>query len=267
MKTGSELPELRVLPSPDDVAAAAAGEIASVLAATIRERGVAHWATTGGSSAPPIYGHLRVAPLRDAVDWSRVHTWWGDDRLVPPDHPDSNVRPLHHVLIAESLGEGRGDEGVDMPVENLHAIPMVRAIADASGRDGAARAYAETVAALVPSDPGGPPAFDLIVVGVGPDGHLLSVFPGSDVWDSPELAVGVPAPTHVEPHVDRVTLHPRLLASARRVLVVTTGSSKAENLGRAWTGDDVRELPVRAARIPTAVWIVDEAAATGLTGG
>ncbi|HEX5825974.1 MAG TPA: 6-phosphogluconolactonase [Candidatus Limnocylindrales bacterium] len=266
MTTGSELPELRVLPSPDDVAAAAAGEIARVLADTIRERGVAHWATTGGSSAAPIYGHLRVAPLRDAVDWSRVHTWWGDDRLVPADHPESNVRPLHQVLIARGQGEG-GDDGVEVPAENLHPIPISEAIADGSGRDGAARAYAAEVSALVPSAPGGPPAFDLVVVGVGSDGHLLSVFPGSAVWDSPELVVGVPAPTHIEPHVERVTLHPRLLETAREVLVVTTGASKAENLGRAWTGDDVRELPVRAARRTNAVWILDEAAAAGLVRG
>ena len=79
---------------------------------------------------------------------------------------------------------------------------------------------------------------------------MLSVFPGSAVWDDAALVVPVPAPTHVEPHVARVTMHPRLLAAAREVLVVTTGASKAANLGRAWSGDDVRELPVRATRLP-----------------
>ncbi len=79
--------------------------------------------------------------------------------------------------------------------------------------------------------------------------------------------VPVPAPMHVEPHVERVTMHPRLLAAAREVLVVTTGASKAANLGRAWTGDDVRALPVRAARLPTAVWLLDAAAAADLPAG
>jgi 6-phosphogluconolactonase len=116
----------------------------------------------------------------------------------------------------------------------------------------------------MPADAPGTPVFDLVVVGVGPDGHVLSVFPGSAVWDSAATCVAVPAPTHIEPHVARVTLHPRALAAARSVLVVAAGASKAANLGRAWTGDDVRELPVRAARLGTATWILDEAAAAQL---
>ena len=71
----------------------------------------------------------------------------------------------------------------------------------------------------------------------------------------------MPAPTHIEPHVDRVTMHPRLVAAARRVVVVSAGASKAAVLGRAWTGDDARELPVRATRLGQATWILDEAAA------
>ena len=102
-------------------------------------------------------------------------------------------------------------------------------------------------------------------LGVGPDGHVLSVFPGSAVWDAGTNVAPVPAPTHVEPHVERVTIHPRLLAAAGEVLVVTTGAGKAANLGLAWTGDDARELPLRAARLPNAVWILDEAAAAELT--
>jgi 6-phosphogluconolactonase/glucosamine-6-phosphate isomerase/deaminase len=119
----------------------------------------------------------------------------------------------------------------------------------------------------MPADASGTPVFDLVVVGVGPDGHVLSVFPGSATWDEASSCAAVPAPTHIEPHVDRVTLHPRVLASARSVLVVTAGAGKAANLGRAWTGDDVRELPVRAARLGTATWILDEAAASELPRG
>ena len=95
----------------------------------------------------------------------------------------------------------------------------------------------------MPRGADGVPVFDVFLVGVGPDGHLLSVFPDSAVWDRPELVVGVPAPTHVEPHLPRVTMHPRVIAAARHVLLVTSGASKAEKVGRAWTGDDLRELP------------------------
>jgi 6-phosphogluconolactonase len=266
-----------VLPTADDVAEAAAHEIARVLADAIRDRGVAHWATTGGSIATPVYRLLRASPLREAVDWERVHVWWGDDRFVPFDHPDSNVQPLEQILLETGgdegvSGTGNADVawrglGVRIPAGNLHRIPTAAAIGQGTGAAGAAAAYERDLEALAPAGADGVPALDLIVLGVGPDGHILSVFPGSAVWDAAELVVAVPAPTHVEPHVERITMHPRLLAPAREVLVVTTGASKAANVGRAWTGDDVRELPVRAARLPTAVWILDAEAGSALPTG
>ena len=103
------------------------------------------------------------------------------------------------------------------------------------------------------------------VAGVGPDGHILSVFPGSASWDAETLCVGVPAPTHIEPHVDRVTMHPACWSRRRGAWSWSPpGGSKAAVLGRAWTGDDARELPVRAARVGHATWILDEAAAADL---
>jgi 6-phosphogluconolactonase len=275
MPDSPALPDLRILATPDDVAAAAADEIARVLRDAIRERGVAHWSTTGGSAAPPIYRRLGADPLRESLDWGRVHVWWGDDRFVPYDHPHSNVAPLEQILLTSggdeansgpaSSGVGEHGAGVRIPAANLHPIPSSAAIAHGTGAAGAAEAYEREIAAYGPAAGAeGLPVFDLIVLGVGPDGHVLSVFPGSAVWDAAGLVVPVPAPAHVEPHVARVTMHPRLLAAAREVLVVTTGASKAANLGRAWTGDDVRELPVRAARLPNAVWLLDGAAAAEL---
>lgn len=276
MASSGELPDLRVLATPGEVAEAAAVEIARVLGDAIRERGIAHWSTTGGSAAPPIYRHLGTDPLRESLDWGRVHVWWGDDRFVPIDHPYSNVAPLEQILLASGGDEansgtassdvGGHGGGVRIPAANLHPIPSSAAIAHGTGALGAAEAYArEILAAGPPAGDDGLPAFDLIVLGVGPDGHVLSIFPGSAVWDVGALVAAVPAPTHVEPHVARVTLHPRLLAAAREVLVVTTGASKAANLGRAWTGDDARELPLRATRLPNAVWLLDEAAAAELS--
>ena len=278
MPSSAALPELRVLATADDVAAAAADEIARVLGEAIRERGVAHWATTGGSAAPPIYRRLGTDPLRESLDWGRVHVWWGDDRFVPFDHPLSNVAPLEQILLASGGDEansgsassdvGGHGHGVRIPAANIHPIPSTAAIAHGTGAAGAAGAYAREIReAGPPAGDDGLPVFDLIVLGVGPDGHVLSVFPGSAVWDAEGLVAAVPAPTHVEPHVARVTMHPRLLAAAREVLVVTTGASKAANLARAWTGDDVRELPVRATRLPNAVWLLDEAAAAELPKG
>ena len=271
----SSLPQVRVLPSVDEVSRAAAEEIVRVLGDAIRDRGVAHWATTGGSAAPPVYRHLGEPPLREALDWGRVHVWWGDDRFVPTDHPLSNVLPLEQILLdsggddsdigATTSDVGEAGLGVHIPAGNLHPIPMSMAIGRGTGVVGAAAAYAIELAALVPSGPDGLPRFDLVWLGVGPDGHVLSVFPGSAVWDAGTNVSPVPAPTHVEPHVERVTIHPRLLAAAGEVLVVTTGAGKAANLGLAWSGDDARELPLRATRLPNAVWLLDEAAAAELT--
>ena len=244
------LPRLVILPR-EAVPAAAATEIARALAAAVQVRGTAHWATTGGSAAPGIYAALRAAPLSDTLDWSRMHTWWGDDRFVPADDPLSNVMPI---------------AGMPIPEANLHPILAGEAIALGESPAWAAARYAAEVSALVPADAVGTPVLDLVILGVGPDGHILSVFPGSAVWDQAATVCAVPAPSHIEPHVARVTMHPRLVAAARAVLVIAVGGSKAANLGRAWTGDDVRELPVRAARIGTATWFLDEAAAAELPG-
>src|SRR6476661_10791774 len=111
----SSLPQVRVLPSADEVARAAAEEIVRVLGDAIRDRGVAHWATTGGSAAPPVYRHLGSPPLREALDWGRVHVWWGDDRFVPADHPLSNVLPFTQVLLTSGGDEeGGSPEGADV---------------------------------------------------------------------------------------------------------------------------------------------------------
>ncbi len=275
MTDAGGLPELRVLPSAEAVAAAAAEEIAGVVAEAIAVRGVAHWVTTGGSSAPGIYHHLGRPPLRERVDWSRVHVWWGDDRFVPSDHPLSNALPLNQILLTsggdeetgspESADVGGQGEGVRIPAAQLHEVPVTEAIARSGGAAWAAFRYAAEIERAGPAaGPSGDPVFDVLIMGVGPDGHVMSIFPGSAVWDASANVVAVPAPTHVEPHVDRVTLHPRLIAAARRVVLITTGAGKADLLARAWAGADVRELPVGAARLPQAVWILDEAAAARL---
>ena len=260
-------PELRVLPDDDAVAAAAARSIADGLNAAIEARGVAHWVTTGGSAAPGIYHHLARTPLRDLVDWSRVHVWWGDDRFVPPDHPLSNVLPFTQVLLTSGGDEeggspegadvgGHGD-GVRIPASQIHQVAITEAIAHAGGAAWAATGYANAIREHGPATDASPatlPAFDVFVVGVGPDGHILSVFPGSAVWDSPALSVAVPAPTHIEPHVDRVTMHPRAgrggAARRRRVGGGLEGRPCSGARGRATIRVSSRSGPRASARRP-----------------
>ncbi len=243
---------------PDDAARLAAEHIATVLTDAAAARGVAHLATTGGSSAPAIYRRLVDAPLRDAVPWDDLHVWWGDDRFVPRDHPLSNVKPLDDILLDP-------DHGVRIPIEHLHPFRITESLGAGWDAAWAADALANELAAAGLRIQDGWPVLDLIVVGVGGDGHVLSVFPDSPAFDSTAWALAIPAPTHIEPHVERVTLNPALLGVADDVLVVATGASKADILADVFGPvHDPRRWPAQLARRPGATWIVDEAAAARL---
>jgi 6-phosphogluconolactonase len=251
--------------------AVAADHIATTLSRAVEDRGRADWATTGGSSPIGIYRLLVAPPLVDTVSWSDVHVWWGDDRYVPRDHPLSNVKAFDDILLGIGLGEegvgGGGSPGAPIPVEQVHPFRTAESIGRASGAAWCAADMAAELrgAGLAVAD--GWPVFDLVLLGIGRDGHLLSVFPGSSAFDATELALAIPAPTHIEPHVERVTLNPAVLGAARDVLVVATGADKAAVIGAVLGGDggDPRELPARLARRAGATWIIDEAAAAELS--
>jgi 6-phosphogluconolactonase len=276
-RTDAGEPEVVVLADPEACSRLAAERIAATLADAVAARGMAHWATTGGSTPAGIYRHLAVPPLRDAVPWEAVELWWGDDRFVPTDHPLSNVKVAADVLLeigALSGESGTGDYGVDVlggrrpgapiPADNVHPVPVGRAIAEGRDVDWCAAEYARMVGDGVPLVDGRP-VFDLVLLGVGPDGHILSVFPGSATFDRQEIALGVPAPTHVEPHVPRVTLNPAVVGAAGSVLVVSHGEGKAAVIGDILAGPaDPRRLPAQLARRAGATWILDTAAARNL---
>jgi 6-phosphogluconolactonase len=272
-------PRIEVRETPDGVAAEAAQLIAASLRVGVAARGRADWATTGGSSPIGIYRELGMAPLRDEVPWAGVHVWWGDDRFVPRDHPDSNVLAFDQVLLraaAHAGMSGSGDEGLDVtagvepgvpiPVANVHAMPMGGAIAAGRDTTWVASAYdAELRAAELPLTPGGVPILDVVVVGMGSDGHVFSVFPRSTAFSEGGWVAAVPAPSQAEPRVARVSLHPGFLEAARAVLVVAFGAGKAAML--ATVLGEVRDpdrWPIQHARRSNATWLLDVAAAASL---
>lgn len=240
-------PRVLIVTGPDAMARTAADIVIAAIAGAIGGRGVAHVALTGGSSATGLYRELRSAERLPAVDWSRVHLWFGDERLVPTEHPDSNAG----LATRELLGPGG-------PAAVVH--PMLAGV-DATATDAgivAAGLYAAELAAALP-DAGGVPVFDLLLVGMGPDGHILSVFP-----DSPALMAGmplvlpIPAPSHIPPALPRVTLNPVVIGAARAVLLIAGGAAKAPTvadvLGTNW--DPVR-LPAQLCDCATATWLLD----------
>ncbi len=247
-------PRLEIVADPALAAEQGAGHIAAALAAAVGERGVGHWATTGGSTAPDIYRALAADPLRDVVPWPDVHVWWGDDRFVPRDHPLSNVKPFDDLM--------RGD--VALAAANIHPIRMTEAIEADRAPAWAADAFTRDLqdAGLEVAD--GLPVLDLVVLGVGGDGHVLSVFPDSEAFDAPtdRWGLAIPAPSHIEPHVDRVTMHPAVIAAARAVLIVATGAGKADILAEVFGPvRDPRRLPAQLTLHERCTWILDDAAA------
>jgi 6-phosphogluconolactonase len=125
---------------------------------------------------------------------------------------------------------------------------------------------AELHAAGVPHTPSGFPIFDLVLIGIGGDGHCLSVFPGSPLaLEGAPVAAGVPAPTHIEPHVPRLSFSVGMLASARTVIALAPGAGKADALARIFSNSTaVADAPARAALLPTATWLLDTASAATL---
>ena len=256
-------PELVIVADPAAATAEAASRIAAALRDAVKARGRADWCTTGGSSPIGIYRRLREADMRDAIPWPRVHVWWGDDRYVPRDHPLSNVKSFDDILLgigAAEEGTAGGPAGVPIPIDQVHPWPTGEAIGAARGAAWCAATLADDVRSDGPPDVNGWPAFDLLVLGAGPDGHILSVFPGSPALTSGDLAMAIPAPTHIAPHIERVTLNPAIVGAARHVLVLATGAAKSAVIGDIFGPvRDPERWPAQLALGTNATWILDEA--------
>lgn len=224
----------------------------------IRQRGEAHLALTGGSSATALLARFRDHPRSRRLEWHRVHVWQGDERFVPLDHAESNWAAAQRDWLAD-------EPGTAVPLANQHPIPVMEAIAGDQDAAWAAKRYAGLLAERLPRR-GGLPAFDVWLLGVGADGHILSAFPGSAAVRGVEaLAVPVPAPGHIEPHLPRVTLSPHLLPAAGAILVMVPGAAKAAIVAECFGAPRAPDrLPAQLAIRPNAIWLLEPGSAARL---
>ncbi|MBK5957861.1 6-phosphogluconolactonase [Rhodoplanes elegans] len=237
------LHDLTIFDSRDALVAAAAERIAAILAG-IGARGAV--CLTGGSTIVPIYQALAATPLREKIPVDRIDWFFGDDRFVPAGHALSNAAQAQDALL--------GPAGVRP--ERIHAMPTHAATPQA-----AADAYAGTLAAYYGADRLDParPLFDLVLLGMGADGHVASLFPGQPAAEEgARWVVGVDEAGH-PPHVPRVSLTLPALASSRALLFIVAGPDKRPALSRVIAGDDLPAAHVRS--VGPVLWLVDRAAA------
>jgi 6-phosphogluconolactonase len=198
---------------------------------------------SGGSTPKALYGLLASDEFSGRFPWPRVSWYWGDERFVPYDHPDSNYRMTREAMLAR----------VPVPPENIHPIPT-----DGTPED-AARRYEQTLQGAYGAKTLDPqrPLFDITLLGLGPDGHTASLLPGEPVLT--ERKRWVAAVSHGRPEA-RITMTYPAIESSRRVAFLVAGEEKAEIFGAIRTGNS--QVPAARVRpVGELLWFVDQAAA------
>jgi 6-phosphogluconolactonase len=237
---------LLTLPGPADVANEAAARIAASLRKAIGDRGAATLALSGGETPRATYACLALAP---DVDWSRVRIYWVDERAVPPDDPQSNYKSAKDTLL----------DAARVPPDNVRRMPAERA-----DLDEAARAYEQLLRAEVPCDDDDIPSFDVMVLGVGDDGHTASLLPDHPaVATTDRLVAAIGVTPGREP---RMTLTVPVIERARSVFILAVGAKKTPAIERVWSASgSLSETPARVVRgVRGEVWWILDKAAAGL---
>ncbi|HEX7173529.1 MAG TPA: 6-phosphogluconolactonase [Candidatus Limnocylindria bacterium] len=231
-----------VLPDATAVAVAAADRFVAAALAALEERGSFRVALSGGGTPKQVYPLLLERGRRDAVDWSGVEFFWGDERSVPPDHPESNFGVAYGMLISQLPG---------VRPDHIHRMP-----AEAPDIDAAAMGYESELRLAFGARGDRPPAFDLVWLGMGPDGHTASLFPATAALDEAHRWV-VGNWVHQQ-DTWRMTFTYPLLGAARDVLFVVTGADKADPIRAIRQGGS--GLPAERVSGEHVEWIVDRAA-------
>jgi 6-phosphogluconolactonase len=244
-------PEIVVCDSAEDVARRAADLFVEAAASAIRSRGVFTVALSGGSTPKAAYQLLAADPFAQQVDWPHVQLFCGDERCVPPTHADSNYRMAKETLL----------DHVPIPESHIHRMQ-----GENPDVDSAAAHYAQELNEVFTVGQGALPRFDLVDLGMGDDGHTLSLFPGTQALQEREKWVTA---NWVEKfHTNRITLTAPVVNNAALVAFLAPGAGKASRL------KEVIEGPKETTRLPSQLiqpevgrllWIIDKAAAADLS--
>ncbi|MFS0893918.1 6-phosphogluconolactonase [Microbacterium sp. 179-I 3D3 NHS] len=247
MQVSSAEKRVVVEPTPADLASRVADRFLTRVRARTKNGRIAHIALTGGSMGGAVLEAASADRRVNDIDWSLVHFWWGDERFVPRDHPDRNARQSRQAFL----------DRIPVPADNIHEVA-----GSDSGLtlDEAAAAYASELAQHG-TDEHPWPSFAVCFLGVGPDGHIASLFPDRDEVTVTDAAA-LPVRDSPKPPPERVTLTRPVLNSSKRVWLVLTGADKASALGLALAGASYTSVPAAGAKgRKRTVFFVDEAAA------
>jgi 6-phosphogluconolactonase len=243
-------PTVLVHRDPAELAAAVAARLITRLADVQSARGEASVVLTGGSIARATLQAVAASPARGAVDWRRLEVWWGDERFLPAGHEERNETLAREALLDQ------------VPVDPARVHPMPASDGPfGDDPEAAAAAYAQVLASAArPEDHGPAPAFDVTLLGVGPDGHIASLFPEHPALfeDAPVLAVR----NSPKPPPTRISLSFGVIQGSREVWLVVAGEDKAKAVALALSGAGHHQVPAAAAHgRERTLWLLDKAAA------
>ena len=240
-------PDLRTFASLEELSRAAAARFAEFCQERLARDSIFTAALSGGSTPKRLYEILGGPEFSGSIPWPRVHLFQADERCVPPDHAESNYRMIRETLL----------DRVRIPQSNVHRVQ-----AELANPEESAEFYAQELNRMFRPKPGGIPNLDLVFLGMGPDGHTASLFPGSAALA--ERVKWVSANFVEKLHANRVTLTYPLLNAAREVIFLVAGHEKAETLRQVLEGPHEPErLPSQGIRPADGrlSWYVDAAAA------
>ncbi len=239
---------IQVYPNTESMIKAGANLFMDLASTAISDRGSFSVVLSGGATPQPLFKFLAADKSADLLDWSRIHFFWGDERTVPPDNPESNYRQAYQTLLGPRLIQPGNIHRIKGELDPVKAASL----------------YQKEISDWTQASP---PSFDLVTLGMGEDGHTASLFPGTKVVSNPGDFQWVAANQVPQQDTWRITFTPQLINAARTVLFLVSGQNKAKTLKR------ILEEPFQPEIYPAQlikpdpgklIWLVDQAAASNL---